>query len=201
MRLMRMVMESTSNQPEQQAGEPTETKEASEAKGPTIVMKGPLAEIYRKALDVALAKKDSTTAEATVGQEEGIATESQANDAIMAAHAARQLQDEDEDEDGDQPLPAPAVMTVYGVSSQDITDEVVVDVTAQLAKRSQDREFLLYIDATEPSVNSPVVSAPQERMRVLESALESMVLASGGYAYRDFQKLCDHVHSRRLADQ
>jgi hypothetical protein len=56
--------------------EPEEVKEEDQ---PTIVMTGPLSEIYTKALSVVYAKKDTVTNE--------IVFESQANDAIRTIHA------------------------------------------------------------------------------------------------------------------
>jgi len=56
-------------------------EERSQEDQPTIVMTGPLSEIYTKALSVVYAKKDTVTNQVNF--------ESQANDAISALHAVR----------------------------------------------------------------------------------------------------------------
>lgn len=66
--------------PDQVPFAPVEDK-VMEGEGKTIMMSGPLSEIYTKALSVVYAKKDQTT--------QSVSIESQANDAIAAMRIAR----------------------------------------------------------------------------------------------------------------
>lgn len=153
----------------------------------TVVMQGPLAEIYRKALDVAYAKKDSVTGEATVGQADGIATESQANDAMMLSHLRDMLGNHDQalsanerEEDGEPS----AVLTIYGVSDAQVEDQDVVNVTQQLARCSGQDDFVLILDATSRNDGNTNTSG-RERL----VALEAMTQAHGRRVYRSLEQL------------
>lgn len=151
----------------------------------TIVMKGPLADVYTKALDVAYAKDNP---DAQQPEPEAVAAmESQQMDvAIMqklqAALAA-----------GSAP-PTDNFQTVYGVSRDELNDDVVVDVTSELAEQPENSEFVLVVDATTPGANGEGASAPVERLEEISAALECMVMAHGGKVY---SSLKDYAASRK----
>lgn len=175
---------------------------ASEStKQPSIVMTGPLAEIYRKALDVAYAKKDTITGEDTVGQEDGVtavdavATESQANDALTLAHMRHMLAvtaDAEETEENGEPS---ALLTVYGVSDGEVSEDIVVDLTRHLAGKPNDRDFVLILDSSQME-NGNANSGVEEKFVRLGQALESMVLAHKGHVYRSLQAAADALTKR-----
>lgn len=176
-RLLRLALENT----------------APEADGkPTIVMQGPLAEVFRKALDIAYAKKDTITGEPVVGQQDNIATEAQrlaaesmANDALMLSHMSR-VQDAEPAQPGSANEP---VMNVYGVSLGKINDDTVVDVTRRLAKLPAGREFFLVVDGTGAGPDSEVVNAGELKFM----ALEQVVKAHGGKTFKSLKELREHV--------
>lgn len=161
---------------------------------PTIVMQGPLCEVFRKALDIAYAKKDTLTGEPVIGQQDNIATESaalqlaaetMANDALMLAHLSR-IQDAEPEE---QSSPNEPVLNVYGVSLGKISDDTVVDVTKRLAKLPPGRDFFLVVDATGAGPDSEVANAGEIKFM----ALEQMVKSHGGKTFKDFKQLREHI--------
>lgn len=168
---------------------------APEAAQPVIEMRGPLAEVFRKALDVAYAKKDTVTGEDTVGQEEGktavpagekvegavVATESQANDALLLAHMHSLLVEHGADAGDEEDGSPSAVLTVYGVSEGDLSQDTVVDITKELANKAPERDFVMILDSSQGDGGSN--HGTDERFVRLESALEQMVLAHGGRIY------------------
>lgn len=120
---------------------------------PTLVMKGPLAEIYSQALNVAYAKADPLTGET------GIGLETQANDSLTAQAALLQ--------EADAENAVPATVTIFGASRSDLTPETVVDLTQAIGERPSETgvaDFYLILDATRPGPNSDLSGAPQERM-------------------------------------
>jgi len=146
--------------------------EAIEAPVPeeqTVVMMGPLSAIYAKALDIAYAKQDP-------------AMESQQMDvAIMQKLAAAMSPNS---------APTSNFQTVYGVSRNALTQDVVIDITQELAKNNG--EFYLIIDATQPGANGTMSAAPQETFKMIQ-ALESLVASHGGKVFSNLQ---DFANSR-----
>lgn len=192
--LFRMAMEN-------EGATPAVATPAEDVKQPTIVMTGPLAEIYRKALDVAYAKQDTITGKPTVGQAEGVtseervaepteedalATESQANDALMLQHLSRLTGADEVEEDGSPS----AMITVYGVSDGEVNDTTVVDVTGHLAQKTPDRDFILILDATQRPAGTGV---GEERLIQLGQALETVCEAHGVLVLNSLQELAEHM--------
>lgn len=186
-RVMRLAFES-----EETSAKP----EGSQGGEATIVMKGPLSAVMHQALAVVYAKHDTVTGEPTTNQQDNIATESQANDALMLAHLGRLAQAEPEEGNNDDS----AIYTVYGVSAPQLTDQVVVDVTRELATKPAQRDFYLVIDGTKAGANSPDSSAPSETLLELESALECMVRAHGGAVFENFKDLAAHIQAQEALD-
>lgn len=186
-RLMRLAFESDDT-----AAKP----QASQAGEATIVMKGPLSAVFHQALAVAYAKQDTVTGEPTTVQQDNIATESQANDALMLAHLGRLAQAEPDEGNSD----TKAIYTVYGVSSQQLSDPVVVDVTKELVTKPAERNFYLVIDGTQAGSNSEQASTPQENFLELEAALETMVRAHGGVCFENFKDLVTHIQAQEALD-
>ena len=174
-------------------------EEESQAETPTIVMQGPLADVYRQALDTALAKTDPTSL--TPEQLEstpGVATESMANDFFLAQHLASQ-KGEDPDEGSHKSAPqalAEGNTTIYGVSAATADDQTVVDLTRALAQHKPERDFFLVIDATQPGPNSEVVNPGQEVYKDLTATLEGMTRAHGGKTFKNLGELAKHMKSQ-----
>lgn len=93
--------------------------------GKTVVMTGPLSDVYTNALNVALDKADN---------KEQLAIESQANDALMAANMV----------EGSKPN-----TVVYGVDISNINKDNVSDVVSIVAnEHPYADEFIMAIDCT-----------------------------------------------------
>lgn len=142
----------------------------------TIEIKGPLSEVYTEALNAAYAKVQTG--------EDSPALESQAIDAMVAQSLARYT--------NPQPHEA-ANVTIYGVSSADAVPQDIVNVTTELADKPAENEFVLIIDATQPSSNSETSGAPAERFVEVGTALESICAAFGCKVYRSLK---DFAQSR-----
>lgn len=154
-----------------------ESEEEEQPGEQSIVMKGPLAEIYTNALNVAYAKDDPLEV-----VEQTAALESAAIDVMMAQQLAKAMST---DEDSS---PTDAFQTVYGVSKDAVSDEIIVDVTSELASPERNGEFALIIDGTQPGDNSTGTSLPEERMVELSAVLEGLVEAHGGKVYRSLKE-------------
>lgn len=145
----------------------------------SIVMQGPLAEIYRKALNVAYANDDPVSGKP--------ALETQAQDAEYARIIADALFNEVEMHLG--PL------TVYGVSKNQPSEDDVVKVAAATVEGGPDAErFILVTDATQPGPNGDA-GGVEERYELLTNAMESMVLATGGHVVHSLEELKSLVSS------
>jgi hypothetical protein len=164
---------------------------------PTIVMSGPLSEIFTKALDVAYAKEPS--------QGEGVvATESQAQDVtvmqkIVESISNNQQQSVQPVSEVNGEIGAPgaegADLQVYGVAKADITDADVVDVADALMNEdseSRPKEFVVVVDGTLPSVNG-LGGAPKEEVEYLSEAMEALTKRLGGKFYRSFEEFVEGV--------
>ena len=155
----------------------------------TIVMKGSLSEVYTKALDVAYAKEDPA-AEQPSDEDVAVMESQQMDVAVMKSLAAAMA-------DTDAP-PTSNFQTVFGVSRDDVTDEVLVEITQELAQHSAaavpNSEFVLIIDGTTPGPNGATSSAPVENIVQLETALEAMVVAHKGKVFRSLK---DYAASRK----
>jgi hypothetical protein len=138
----------------------------------SIVMQGPLAEIYRKALNVAYANEDPLSGKPSM--------ESQAQDQQYADLIANALLREEETHLG--PL------TVYGVSRVDATPDDLVEVAQTATGVEAPESFILVSDYTQPGPNGEV-GAGGEMLYPVSAAMESMVLALGGHVVHSLEEL------------
>jgi threonine synthase len=146
---------------------------------PTVSLIGPLSEAYTQALAVAY---DNTNPLVTdMPQEEpAVATESQAIDVSMMAKLSRMLSAA-----GNEATPTDNFQTVYGVAKSAVNEKTVVEVTRELAEKSEDDrkdDFIMIVDATAPVADGVEVRAD------LISALESMVKCHGGKVYSSLEE-------------
>lgn len=138
----------------------------------TIVMKGPLAEVFTRALDIAYAKPDPITGEAM---------ESQQMDVAMMQKLAAALNTNDAP-------PTNNFQTVYGVSRDAVTPQTIVDLTQEITHGSDDRgDFYLIIDGTQPGDNGNASSTPVDTVRMI-SAMECLVEAHGGKVFTSLEE-------------
>jgi len=151
---------------------------------PSIELKGALSDVFRQALDVAYAKADPNAEEPA--PEAVAAMESQQMDVAVMQKLAASLA-------ANQESPTENVQTVYGVSRTDLNDDVVVDVTQELASQSENDDFVLVIDGVAPGANGDQATAPVEDFVRISAALECMVNAHGG---KVFYSLKDYANSR-----
>jgi hypothetical protein len=142
--------------------------------GETILMKGPLSEIFTQALDVAYAKENP---------DENASLESQQMDVAIMSKLSNAI--------SNSPSPTTNLQTVYGVSKDAISEDTVVDVTTELANAPDESDFVLIIDAVGNGRNS---TEPTERMIDLAEAMECLVECHGG---KVFTSLKDYVNSRK----
>lgn len=142
----------------------------------SVVMTGPLAEVYRNALNIAYAKPDPITGKPAV------ATESQAIDAMVARAVAEAVAKNTEGPDN---------LTIYGVSKVEANDEDVVAVAKQLATSEKPDEFVLVVDATVPGANGAVGGESQYMDSV--ATLESLVKQYGGKVFASLEELYEDL--------
>jgi hypothetical protein len=161
-----------------------------------IVMKGPLAEIYKNALDVLYAK-DPATGE-RIHDDEGkpvltepskecqtISIETEAIDVMLARQLARSMS-------AQNVKPTDSFQTVYGVSKDAVTDETMVEVTNELAAQPEtSSDFVLIVDGTQPSSIGDNTSVPQEKMVQMQNALECVVEAYRGKVYHSLKEFAE----------
>lgn len=168
-----------------------------------ILMKGPLADIYTRALNVAYAKKplgeeegeepappleaeefvgSASTAARNTPTWEQAALESVQIDKVLLEHMAKLIKPEGEIAAG-QP-----VQTVFAVSKADVKPQTVIDVSRAVDKKSDDNGaysrdpwFFLIIDATVPGPNSQAVGNPEYTVLANKDAVaaEDLDLKSG----------------------
>lgn len=151
----------------------------------TVVMKGPLAEIFTKALNVAYAKPDPVTGEVKMESQEQDAKVLQAKMSAMAALVVDKPPEESTTNAGG--------VTLYGVPRDQISDDDIVAVTQDLANtRPENGRFILIVDGTKGgTADTDLISNPE--MVRMESAMESLVKAHGG---RVFHSLEEYVRRR-----
>ncbi|SAK59460.1 hypothetical protein AWB81_01849 [Caballeronia arationis] len=139
-----------------------------------LELKGPLSEVFSQALAQAYARPTSNDP-----PEGGVATESQANDALAIAQLVNDV------EMAGAATPSDGNSTVvYGVAASDVKPENIVEVSKDLADRDLDEaEFVLVMDATNPSVNGDDSGVPTERIEYLGKALEALAEAYGVKVY------------------
>lgn len=199
--LFRLALEDGENQPADQ-------KE--------IVMQGPLAEVYAKALDVVYAKPDTLTDETVFGGDKNQdANEPTANNTDAAADKAQgaggvAATDQTgtelvaQESQANDALTAQAVaaqnapreeapsadITIYGVSKVDVTEDTVGEVTKQITERKPGSEYILILDATQPGPNGST-GTPSERAIDLNAALETVAACMGAKVYPSLEAYCE----------
>lgn len=146
----------------------------------TIVMQGPLSQVYTDALAVAYAKKDPVTG--TFGME------SQAMDMANLAKLASMVV-------APETVPEPDTL-VYGVSPVDLTPEEVVNITGKMAESVDgdpydDNRFVLIIDGTSQDGSAgDVGSSVQARYVDLSAGLESI---ASGFGIKVYHSLTEYA--------
>lgn len=192
-----------------------EDSEAAPAQN-DIVMKGPLAEIYAKALDVVYAKPDTVTDEVVFGGDKAAPGESSAEQKEEGADAAVDsggvkatdqtgteiIAQETQANDAltaqhiaAQQAPkeeAPsAEVTIYGVTASDVNDATVAEVTKQITEKKEGSEYVLILDATGPGANGDASSGPVEKIIDLNKALETVATCLGAKVYPSLESYCE----------
>jgi hypothetical protein len=187
-----------------------EDGESTPADQKEIVMQGPLAEIYAKALDVVYAKPDTVTNEIVLGGDQSTETSAeQKQDGAEDAAATGGVQATDQtgseiiaqETQANDALTAqavaaqnapreetpPAAVTIYGVTQSEVTDATVAEVTKQITDRKEGSEYVLILDATQPGPNGESSSAPTERVLDLNKALETVAVCLGAKVYASLE--------------
>jgi hypothetical protein len=134
-----------------------------------IVMKGPLGQAMTNALNVAYAKTDPVTGEATV---DGAAMESQAQDVTVMSKLINAVNTTDDEDVKDG-------VEIYAVSEDDITPDTVVDVVNDMDD-SDAGDYVVIADASAPQnedgtgeVAEDVVDLDAEEVVAIESMMET----------------------------
>jgi len=174
-----------------------------------VTITGPLGLAMYEALNITYAKNDHLTGRPVHGEENTDPTqtepmvpnpvtpaqiieppkpalESQAQDAQILAQIAELVLGPDDTEQ----LPE-NVVTVYGTSRTMLTNERVVEVTDAIAQKPNKTDFVLVVDGASPEVLAGD-TMPNDALKAVEVALETIVEAHGGTVYRSF---ADFVHN------
>ncbi len=165
---------------------PNVTDHVKEEKISTIIMKGPLSEVYTKALKIAYAK-DPDTGITEIEQKEHKekeagtveALESSAIDVAIANAVAA---------NSSQVTPTDSFQTVYGVAKDYVNDDTLLDISKELNNCPENSEFILIIDGTQAGPDSQVSSIPQERMVQIQSAIECLVDVYKGKIFHSLEE-------------
>lgn len=167
-----------------------------------IVMKGPLSEVFTKALNVVFAKPNVVTGEY-------VAMESQAIDTVLLKRAEQAVHRRDENNvvrvghNGAQVENASQTdddYTIYGVNKLGTTPEDIIAVKGEMSKLNPDERsrFALVVNYCVPSHYSPNASAQAESyMLNLETALENMVESMGGKTFRSLDQAMSDVTRKK----
>jgi len=164
----------------------------------TVVMKGPLSEVYAQALNIAYANKPAPSNEGTTGETAPpavdtvapvVATESEAIDAALMEKLAQSMNTSDEP-------PTDNFQTVYGVAKDAVDEDTIIQVTTDLAtvaKDSNQNDYAIIIDGSVPGNNGDTGGETQRAIQ-LTSALESIAAANNIPVYRSLKEF---AHSRK----
>jgi len=160
--------------------------EGMEREPEAIVMKGPLGQAMTNALNVAYAKTDPVTGEATT---DGAAMESQAQDVTVMSKLINAVNNSD---DAD----VKNGVEIYAVSENDIEADTVVDVVSDMDE-SKAGEFVVIADVSAPQnedgtgeVAEDIVDLDAEEVVAIESMLEteeSLALEAAGKDKKDIK--------------
>jgi len=193
-----------------------ETKTADQKE---IVMQGPLAEVYAKALDVVYAKPDTLTDETVFGgdknqdaeqptanQQEQSSEEAQAAGGVSAVSATDTSGTEviAQETQANDALTAQAIaaqnapkeeapsadITIYGVTQSGVNEGTVSEVTKQITERKPGSEYILILDATQPGDNG-TTGGIGERVVDLNKALETVAECLGAKVYPSLEAYCE----------
>ncbi|WP_233875034.1 hypothetical protein [Paraburkholderia adhaesiva] len=128
------------------------------------------------------------------------ALESQANDALALAQLINNVELASTDAQSGA-AGTIAGTTVYGVSAADVKPEDIVEVSQDLAERGQHgagpENYVVVMDATQPSVNGSDNSNPEPRVVELGQALETLVHAYGSRVYPSLEAFAKDWMERR----
>lgn len=161
-----------------------------------ILMTGPLASVYSKALQQAFPQgiqNEEGVASVTQNQEPAnnseltLVMESQAMDHVLMGKMAQLVGSNP----GSNDQPA---TVVYGVSRSDVDEQVVVDVSTQLASKPADSEpFVLIVDHTMPGTTGTGTVIDPVRVEKLEAAMEALVECYGGKTFKSFKAFAESL--------
>lgn len=169
---------------------------------PTIVMSGPLSEIFTKALDITYAKTDPITDRPQIAQESQAQDvtvmqkiiESINNNSTQTLQSSQAGEFSEPGADGEGLPTSGADIQIYGVSKADITSDDVVDVADALMNEDTEtkpKDFVVIVDSTLPGANGEGSSAPHESVEYLSEAMEALVHRLGGRFYRSFEEFVE----------
>ena len=145
----------------------------------SVVMSGPLAENYTKALDLALAKTDPETGQ-PIGQTNAL--ESAQQESVLMQKLISQIVPEKEANVDDY-------MTVYGVNKDSVSETEIVQVAQLLENQEKSpSQVVVVMDATMAGPNGPQSSPPTERYINLAAAMESLCAANNVPVYSSLRE-------------
>lgn len=157
-----------------------------------MILKGPLAEQFSQALAQMYDKNKSVEQQEEATAVEGVAIESQANDALSLADLADSVQilGEDDEQDG--------ATTVYGVDANDAKPEDVVEVSQDIDDfDAEDPDFVLVMNGTGASVNGEESGEGAEpQMNEYGKALEALCDRAGVPVYFSLEA---YAHAKKAA--
>ncbi len=152
----------------------------------SVLIKGPLSEVYTQSLNIAYAKEPIAN---ETSAEPGTAMESQAQDAMLLQKLMTSITPDPSTDEN--------YVTLYAVDKDNVTDDDIIKMTQTLAdSKTNDSnvdDFVLIMDATQPGPNSQVSGEPTERYVNLAAAMESIATAHG---VRVFSSLLDYAKRR-----
>ncbi|EKD22633.1 MAG: hypothetical protein ACD_84C00031G0004 [uncultured bacterium] len=149
--------------------------EDSIAEDQTVVMKGPLSEVFTQALDIAYAKE--TPADIDTDEPQTVAVlESQQMDVAVMRKLTEAMRNTD----------AENVQTVYAVSKDAVEEQTIVDVSSELVNKPEGNDFVLIVDAVGSGAIDPI-NQPTMRTVELTNALECLVTAHGGKIFTSLE--------------
>lgn len=150
----------------------------------TVVMDGPLSEVYTQALNIAYSKIDPVTGEPAIAA----SLESQQQDMAYLEELAKAL------------APATPVTTssttVYGVTPTQLDTQEVVKITqdmADAAKENRTEDYVLIIDGTQDGAAGDTGSGIEQRYVDLSKGLESI---ADGLGIKVYKSLTEYAKAR-----
>lgn len=162
----------------------------------TVMMKGPLADTYTQALDLAYSKIDPATGQPIgmlVAGNENLNSTAIVDTPVTPVPASPALESEQQEEQLLMDLKtnlAPATgmgegetfLTIYGVDKDDIQPEHIIEITELAANPRIGDKLLVVADATQPSADGRA-SKGSDKIVNLSKALEAITEAYGVKVY------------------